>query len=864
MLRRFALIMTAVAVILMVFAPSLAAQVKTSGTVSGYITDDTKEPLPGVNVTATSPTAPGKRLAVTDAKGYYRLPSLPPGLYRIVFEIDQFGTQARENVEINVGAILRIDAEMTVRPVNEEEVVVTASAPLIETEKTTMDTVITNNILSSLPILGRDFMSSIRILPGVTDSSYGLSISGGRDTDKNYNIDGADNVDIVQGEILGGASYQLAMNKSFMTFDQEAIQELSVGRGGFSADVGFGSGGLINVITKSGSNAFHGSLYLYSRSDKWDYKVTYPYTENIFGGSFGGPVVKDKLLFFMTFSPTYNNTGYDPREVYSQNIPRSLKDTTRNFSSFLKLTYLINNKHTLNVSANVPVGTYDSYVTLWHIAPDFPKMTEKTRGYSLSLNETANLSANLLVESILSFGQTKNQTTNDPTAHQGFIYIFGDELTAAGTYGPDKSFRRTKINWSEKFSVFVDDWAGRHAFAGGFEVRHNQSSQRQARDEVIFRYPGWMDEMEITEPFSQELQQTYIAGYITDSWAPVKNLTLKPGVRLSNNSYRSKLLVEPRFDFAYDPFGNGKTTIRGGANIYYERMNAYVQQFENYPLLTFRNVYVDGTIEESAESYRNVIVDPNLKYPRTTELTIGVDREIFKDLSFSISYISRRYRDQLFTRLVNLRDRTTLQRDDPTKSALTMYSNSGRADYQGLHLILQKRFSHNYQFFVSYSHQTSKGNSNLFTDFSMLQTIFRDRYLFKGDLQMADLSGRTSFDKPYDFKAFASAMLPFKILISGVFNVTAGTPYTDYDRTTRKMASEFQALRSPKTMNIDMRLEKDIRIKKVMAKFMIEAFNLTNRTNVREVYSDISSVDYGKPLSLGPTRRIQLGARFEF
>ncbi len=146
----------------------------------------------------------------------------------------------------------------------------------------------------------------------------------------------------------------------------------------------------------------------------------------------------------------------------------------------------------------------------------------------------------------------------------------------------------------------------------------------------------------------------------------------------------------------------------------------------------------------------------------------------------------------------------------------------------------------------------------------MLQTIFRDRYLYKDSLQMADLYGRTSFDKPYDFKAFASAMLPFKILVSGVFNLTAGTPYTDYDRTKRIMVSAFQALRSPKIMNLDLRLEKDIRFKGVVAKFMIEAFNLTNRENVLEIDSNVASPTYGGPYNLGPSRRIQLGARFEF
>ena len=849
-------------------APCLRAQVTTSGSISGYILDDTKEPLPGATLTATSPTSLGTHQTVSDVKGHFKLSALPAGKYKIVVELSQFKTVTRLNVEVNVGAMLNMDFVMAPKTVTESEVIVTAPAPLVETEKTTMDTVITNQILNSLPILGRDFMQSIKILPGVTNSDYGVSISGGRDTDKNYNIDGTDNIDIIQGQIFGGASYQMNLNKSFMTFDQEAIQELSVGTGAYSADVGFGSGGLINVVTKSGSNNFHGSLYLYARSDSWDKDVRYPYKDYNFGGSLGGPIVKDKLLFFMSINPTYNKTGYDPLEVYNQGIPSDLQDSSKGVSSFAKFSYLLNNKHNLTLSMNVPYSSANSYVTLWHVTPDFPWMKNKSKGYSLTLNETANLSSSLIIESILAGGQTRDEQTSDPTAHQGFIYIYGTDgsLTAAGTYGANNKFTRNKLNWSEKLTYFIDDWAGRHSLGAGFEVRYNKSSQWQAVDEVITRFVGEVDEKEITPEFTQALHQTYVAGYIADSWTPFKRLTLKPGIRISRNSYRPKTLIEPRFDFAYDPIGDAKTIIRGGANLYYERMNAYMQQFENYPLLRFENVYADGTIERSTEEYRNLVVDPNLKYPKTTELTLGIDREVIKDLSVQANFIYRKYRDQIFTRKINLRDRTTGLRDDPTKSLLDYYSNSGKSDYKGLTLVLEKRYSHGYQFLVSYSHQVSKGNSNLFTDFSMLQTIFRDKWLYKDSIQAADLWGRTSFDKPYDFKAFGSVMLPLKFMVSAVFNVTAGSPYTEYIRTStvRAMVSAFNVLRSPKTMNLDARLEKDFRIKNMTAKVMVEAFNLMNRVNILEVDSNVASSTYGEPYDIGAPRRIQLGFRFEF
>jgi hypothetical protein len=155
----------------------------------------------------------------------------------------------------------------------------------------------------------------------------------------------------------------------------------------------------------------------------------------------------------------------------------------------------------------------------------------------------------------------------------------------------------------------------------------------------------------------------------------------------------------------------------------------------------------------------------------------------------------------------------------------------------------------------------------MFLEATQLQFVFKDSTLRKGDPQLADFSGRTYYDKPYDFKAFGSVTLPFRIILAGVFNYTAGTPYTDYDYANRRLVGEFQSKRSPHLMNIDMRLEKAFRIGEGrQLRLMADAFNLTNRENVYTIVQDISGRigEYGSPYTLAAPRSFQLGARFEW
>jgi hypothetical protein len=281
-----------------------------SADIKGTVTDQSGAVLRGVTISIISPDKGTIRQVVSDDHGQFLAPLLPPDEYQIRLEMPGFATIIQKGLTLNVGQIAVLDFKMEVAG-TATEVVVTSAVPIIETERTQQSNVVEERRIENLPINGRNFLDFSLLTPGVTSQNSltnvglpqlgnsGLSFSGQSGRNNNVTIDGADNNDASGASVRG-------------TMSQEAIQEFQINRSNFSAEFGRASGGLINIVTKSGSNTLHGNLFFFLRDEAMDARNPFAFGPNFspiepqfsrmqYGATLGGPIVKDKTFFFGSF-----------------------------------------------------------------------------------------------------------------------------------------------------------------------------------------------------------------------------------------------------------------------------------------------------------------------------------------------------------------------------------------------------------------------------------------------------------------------------------------------------------------------------------------------------------------------------------
>src|SRR5687768_17001240 len=283
-------------VLLTLFAsvsPALGQGIQT-GVITGVITSADGLSLPGVTVTATSPNLQGPREAVTDANGVYYLRGLTPGLYRVTFDIPSFQAVSREDVEVNAGGLATVDLTMLLAGLN-ETVVVNAEAPsAIATPRTSQT--YTKAEVDVLPV-GRRPLDIAELTPGVTTTVFNVSqvsLSGSFGHDNVFMVNGVDINDNVFG----------TPNNLFI---EDAVEETTVQTHGISAQYGRFSGGVINIVTRSGGNTFSGSFREGLSNPAWIGQTPLEKAANIthadvvsktHEGTFGGPLMRDRLWVF--------------------------------------------------------------------------------------------------------------------------------------------------------------------------------------------------------------------------------------------------------------------------------------------------------------------------------------------------------------------------------------------------------------------------------------------------------------------------------------------------------------------------------------------------------------------------------------
>jgi hypothetical protein len=281
---------------------ALLGQDVTTGRMTGYIRHADGSALPGATVTAKNDNTGLTVAAFSDKDGFYKLVNLPTGFYTITAALDGFRTAVREHVRLLLGSALSLDFTLELATVK-ESISVLGEAPVVEGTNTTISSTITTEQVEELPLKNRDFKDLVLLTPETRiESERGtLSISGQRGINTNVTVDGVDYNNAFFGGTVGGAE-----GRAPLSLSQESIKEFTVITNGASVEFGRSGGGFVNVVTKSGTNAYHGAGFFYWQPQALIANFadgTEPRDQDKmqFGGSIGGPIVKDHLFFFGSF-----------------------------------------------------------------------------------------------------------------------------------------------------------------------------------------------------------------------------------------------------------------------------------------------------------------------------------------------------------------------------------------------------------------------------------------------------------------------------------------------------------------------------------------------------------------------------------
>jgi Carboxypeptidase regulatory-like domain/TonB-dependent Receptor Plug Domain len=300
--------------LLLVFAPApaplgAAQSQATTGVIEGTVSDETGGRLPGATVALVNRGTNFTREVTTDADGRFRALLLPLGDYVITVTLSGFGRYIQEGVQLGVGQALTVPITLRLVSVS-QEVTVTADAQLVETSRAESRTQINEASIRSLPNNGRNFLNFMQLTPGVTivqgPDGDEISINGQKGISNNISVDGADFNNPFFGEQRGG-------QRPAFTFNQDAIQEMVVVADGAAAEFGRSGAGFVNVVTKSGTNTPSGSGHFFFKEDSLSWENSagqkFPFDQQQFGATIGGPLRRDKAFFLLAYDQqAFNQT----------------------------------------------------------------------------------------------------------------------------------------------------------------------------------------------------------------------------------------------------------------------------------------------------------------------------------------------------------------------------------------------------------------------------------------------------------------------------------------------------------------------------------------------------------------------------
>jgi hypothetical protein len=594
---------------------------QTTGTITGRVVDQQGAAIPGATVTAKSVTTGFTRTETSDSEGVYRLAALPVGVYEVNAELSGFATVSKKDVEVNVAQIQAIDFSMKVAALA-ETVNVTGATPLIQTTASGVGTIVDVKRIESLPLNGRQFANLAATVPGVglsfhsdptKSTQYAPLVNGGAGRNINYQIDGGDNND----DTVGG---------QLQAFPLEAIEQFNFQTQRFKAEYGRSNGGVLSVVTKSGTNLFTGSAFEFFRDKSMNAlteteklpqingtgaAVKGDYRQNQFGGSFGGPIAKDQAHFFFAIERTnqdktqaVNTQGLFPSKDGIFAVPYRETPFTG------KVTANLNPAQYLSVRFG-----RDTNSQPYNAAPNstFENWGDSTNKYnSINLNHNWVMGGSKLNEFIFQYANFGNTIASRSSAPNE---SFPNGLTIGANGNTPQTTEQTKYQFRDDFSWHKSGGGGLgHDFKVGVNfineprlfITFNTGKGAVFNTHITNDVNGPISLVTVSDgDASANIPLKQFATYFQDDWRVSDRFTLNFGVRYDlmtgyqvNESLNPNFVkvqaagaagllkgivglenfgltpkedynnIQPRVGGVFDVRGNGKDIIRGGFGVY--------------------------------------------------------------------------------------------------------------------------------------------------------------------------------------------------------------------------------------------------------------------------------------------------------
>ena len=845
-----------------------------TGNLEGYIVDSSGVPLEGVNILLESESLQGNRGTITNEIGYFQVLNLPSGSYKVKFSFIGYRKIILEHVQISLGKTNNLgQILMSQRTYNLHEVVISDKKIIIDPVSTTYGGNINSSYIENLPV-GRSYKDVVILLPQVNVSYFGdaANFAGSRGGENKYFVDGVE----VTDPLFQGKATDLPYN---------FIREVEVKTGGYTVDSRSSTGGLINVITKSGSNQFHGSAFGFytsnqlSNNDKLSSLGQGDFSNYDMGFGLGGPIILDKLWLYAAYNPTFYRTDVE--------IPGhgNYVDHTLTHKFAFKLNWQALNKLNVNFTVNGDPIQRDQVISpdlsVNYANPDalLNKITEGSVNYSL--NGTYIVNNKVLLQCLIAKVDRYAHTV--PATERGYEIYYQDYINNIISGGTGRN------NWdafrSSSFAkISTSIILNQHTISAGIDYKYNNID---ITNEYHHLYSFLIDSGEVMfyEDFGNwygNVQSRIPAVFAQDNWRILDRLNVTVGLRWEDHNVidgngdkiqKISVPLQPHIGFVFLLDENNRQRIFGSFRRFVQE---YAQLATNFNLgydqgfLYDHDPRLDNTGGEIVTNIQHPIkpLQKEISAQYSDEFSLGYECVIGWNIKASVQVVYKSLGEAIED--TYLKEEQRYEVGNPGRDLLSAFPRA-RHDYKALVLSIERTGDEYFNFLASYVLSRNYGNY----EYGLNRTAMFDNVA----TSRVNVMGLLSNDRIHVFKFSGYYSFPFGFTTGISFIAQSGTPLSEIasgvnnNEGIKFLEPRGSLGRTPAIWDLNARLTYNINfISDWHSKLILDIFHIGSpqkavdfdQVRFKNLDETDPNANYGRITSYQPSMSVRLGMEVSF